>query len=340
MQRTDEIRQWLLVEIDNQEPSLVSKGRERFGVSRQAIHKHLAALLAQGLISEYSGSQRGKIYEIKKLVTIIHSYKISPKLREDEIWRNKFLPNMKDLPRNVIDICQYGFTEILNNAIDHSEGSTVKIVLEQSAVSVQMHIQDNGVGIFRKIKREFDLADERHAILDLAKGKLTTDPARHTGEGIFFTSRAFDTFEIHSWNLFFLHKGKDFLFDVKEDFPGTIVSMKIHTQAKHTLQKIFDEFAGADDFSFSETIVPVILAQYGEENLVSRSQAKRLLTRLDRFKKIIFDFEGVNMIGQAFADEIFRVFQAQHPQVQLNYSAANEAVERMIRRAKAQEVSQ
>jgi len=63
-----------------------------------------------------------------------------------------------------------------------------------------------------------------------------------------------------------------------------------------------------NDFGFSKTHIPVFLAAYGEDNLISRSQAKRLLVRFERFKEIILDFENVESIGQAFADEIFRVF--------------------------------
>ena len=40
-------------------------------------------------------------------------------------------------------------------------------------------------------------------------GKLTTDPHRHTGEGIFFTSRAFDCFEIRSGELRFSRRRPD-----------------------------------------------------------------------------------------------------------------------------------
>jgi uncharacterized protein (DUF1330 family) len=63
-----------------------------------------------------------------------------------------------------------------------------------------------------------------------------------------------------------------------------------------------------EDFDFSKTIVPMKLAQLGDEQLISRSQAKRLIARFDRFKIVILDFKDVNEIGQAFADELFRVY--------------------------------
>ena len=58
------------------------------------------------------------------------------------------------------------------------------------------------------------------------------------------------------------------------------------------------------------THIPLRLAEYGEDNLVSRSQAKRVLARVDRFEEVILDYSGIRAVGQAFADEIFRVFAA------------------------------
>ena len=55
-----------------------------------------------------------------------------------------------------------------------------------------------------------------------------------------------------------------------------------------------------DDYSFAKTVVPVRLAKIGDENLVSRSQAKRLLQRVDRFRCVVLDFDQVGSIGQAF----------------------------------------
>lgn len=76
------------------------------------------------------------------------------------------------------------------------------------------------------------------------------------------------------------------------------------------------------------------LAQYGNDKLISRSQAKRVVARLDLFKTILFDFTGVPTIGQAFADEIFRVFANEHPNIALLPIHANSEVQRMIVRVK------
>src|SRR5271156_6270298 len=81
--------------------------------------------------------------------------------------------------------------------------------------------------------------------------------------------------------------------------------------------------------------LPPVEARYGHDRLVSRSQARRVLARFDRFREVLLDFSGVEFIGQAFADEIFRVFATAHPEIKLIAIQANEPVDRMIRRALA-----
>ena len=120
------------------------------------------------------------------------------------------------------------------------------------------------------------------------------------------------------------------LLDARHAVPGTLVAMRLASHTARTTQKVFDSFTTGDDYGFTKTVVPVRLTQYGDDNLVSRSQAKRLLARVDRFKVVILDFTGVQTIGQGFADEVFRVFVNQHPEVVLQHIKANADVGRMI----------
>ncbi len=236
-------------------------------------------------------------------------------------------------------IWHYGFTEMLNNVIDHSGASYVMVSITKTAASTAVEIYDDGIGIFKKIQAALNLDDERHAVLELAKGKFTTDPANHSGEGIFFSSRMFDEFDILSGEVYFSHE-----FERSEDWilqrgasrsGGTLVTMKLHNHTARTTKKVFDKFTSDDDYGFTKTVVPVKLMQYGDDNLVSRSQAKRLLGRFDRFKVVVLDFSGVASIGQAFADEVFRVFRAKYPQVELIPIHASSEVRRMISRAES-----
>ncbi len=68
---------------------------------------------------------------------------------------------------------------------------------------------------------------------------------------------------------------------------------------------------------------------------VARSQARRILSRLEEFKEVIFDFSEIDFMGQGFADEIFRVFQNRHPDIVLTVNNANEEVAGMIQHVKS-----
>src|SRR5262249_44638626 len=157
---------------------------------------------------------------------------------------------------------------------------------ERNASATRMTIVDDGEGVFKKIQRELGLHDERQAVLELEKGKLTTDPTRHSGEGIFFTSRMFDKFAILSGTVSFIHvygQTGDWIFDNDTAQIGTGVSMELTNATSRTTQEVFDWFTIDDGKpAFAKTIVPVRLAKYGDEQLVSRSQAKRLLARFER----------------------------------------------------------
>lgn len=112
------------------------------------------------------------------------------------------------------------------------------------------------------------------------------------------------------------------------------LQIMIKADTDRNLQAVFDEFtAGPEDYLFDKTIIPVHLAQYENEKLMSRSQAKRLLARVDKFKPVVFDFDGVSTVGQAFADEIFRVYALKHPQMTLLLIKMEEVVSKMVKRA-------
>jgi anti-sigma regulatory factor (Ser/Thr protein kinase) len=246
-------------------------------------------------------------------------------------------PFLGQLPENVVEIWNYGFTEMLNNAIDHSEATEVVVYARKTATSSEAWIVDNGVGIFKKIQHALSLLDERHAVLELSKGKLTTDPSRHTGEGIFFTSRMFDEFVIMSSGTHFSHQHgqeEDWILERPVPTTGTAVLMGLNNHTARTLNKIFNEYTSGE-IGFTKTVVPVRLAQYGNDKLVSRSQAKRLLDRVDRFKTVLIDFKEVSSIGQAFADEIFRVFRNSHPGIDLYAINTNSGIQDMITRAQS-----
>jgi biotin operon repressor len=335
----EKVRTAILQHLAEGKPNLVTSIRAEFGITRQAVYKHIDRLRAQHCV-QVLGTKRQPIYQLVALEKKNYFFELTPTLEEHEVWEAHVKPHLDLLPANVLNIWSHAFTEMFNNAIDHSGGQRIRVDITKTAQSCEIRITDNGVGIFKKIQSALDLLDERHAIFELAKGKLTTDPKNHSGEGIFFTSRMLDRFFIWSGGLFFSHMHKhaeyDFLFDDKEPQSGTSVSMSMSNHSARTTKKVFDQFSSSDgDYTFNKTIIPIRLAEYGGDGLVSRSQAKRVLARVELFEKVIFDFEGVAEIGQAFADQIFRVYAREHPGIQLMAINSSPEVDQMVRRAQA-----
>ena len=69
--------------------------------------------------------------------------------------------------------------------------------------------------------------------------------------------------------------------------------------------------------------------------MISRSEARRLLQRLTDFTHATLDFSGVEVVGQGFCDEVFRVFARSHPEVTIEPVGMNDAVAVMVARARA-----
>jgi hypothetical protein len=305
------------------------------GVSRQVANGYLQTMLRDGLI-DAEGTTRARVYRLKPLAEVDRTYPHEG-LQEDLVWRELISPVVARFPQNVRDIWQYASTEMINNAIDHSGTAEIKVEVRKNALYTEIVVADEGEGIFVKIQRALGLHDAREAILELAKGKLTTAPEYHSGEGIFFTSRVLDLFEIESHCLRFSHalRADDAIAEQAVDTPGTRVRMRLANDSTRELRGVFDAYTDPQEYSFDKTVVPLRLAQYEGEKLVSRSQAKRVAYRFERFKRVELDFAGVSDIGQAFADEIFRVFAGAHPEIRITPVNTAPAVAQMIRRAVA-----
>lgn len=334
--RGEDIRNFILAQVTAHPSDIVRVTAEEFAITRQAAHKHVGRLVEEQFLT-MEGATKSRRYALGVFESWQKEYALTG-LEEDRVWREDIEPRLGTLPENARKIWAYGFTEMLNNAIDHSQGTSVLVDVEKTALGCKVVLVDDGIGIFRKIKEALKLSDEREAALELAKGKLTTDPKRHSGQGIFFTSRIFNDYSILSGGTFFKHelgKPHNWIDEIPPSV-GTAVFMELKNHTSRSLKKLFDEFSSDDgEFRFNKTSVPVRLATHGDEQLVSRSQAKRLLARVDKFERVLLDFKGVSTIGQAFADEIFRVFARANPTIEVIPIHANSDVKRMIARAQS-----
>jgi anti-sigma regulatory factor (Ser/Thr protein kinase) len=305
---------------------------EKLGITRQTAHRHLRRLVDEGqLIVE--GAGRSTRYRS----TAPRDERRFPTagLEEDRVWNEMSGPSsvmaaVSDRPRAIL---QYVFTEIVNNAIDHSGATEVEVLVSQPGTAVAVEVIDRGVGIFRHIRDKLGLETELEALQELSKGKTTTMPSRHSGEGVFFSSKASDWFEISSGTLRWVvdnRRGDMAVGALDPRVTGTEVRFEVDTDADRDLNQVFAEYT--EDFEFSKTRAVIRLFAIGTD-FVSRSQAKRLVHGLEAFREVVFDFNGVNLVGQGFADEVFRVWAKEHPEVQLIPTDMNDAVAFMIERA-------
>lgn len=340
--RGEGIRRFILKHVEANPQTISNLTMAEFTISRQAAHQHLTRLVKKGFLTS-KGITHRQSYQLATVKSWSKKYRLSA-TDEETAWTQDVRPILGGLPPNVMDIWWYGFSEMFNNAIDHSGGKTIVITIQKTAVSTRMTLLDDGVGIFKKIQTALRLSDAAHAVLELTKGKYTTDPSKHSGEGIFFTSRFFDTFSIMSGKIYLLRKSKDpnpVEWVIEKKFrPGTCVRLKIANDATQTQAEIYNQYAvDADNLAFDKTVIPVKLAEMAGDKLISRSQAKRLLARVGLFRTVILDFTDVDTVGQAFADEIFRVFVNEHPRTEILSSGTNQAVRQMIRRAQQTNVA-
>ncbi len=242
-----------------------------------------------------------------------------------------------DAKENIHKIIRHGFTEMVNNAIDHSQSGQIEIDCRKTDTAITFVVRDFGIGIFNNVRDKFRLPGTLAAIQEILKGKATTDPAQHTGEGVFFTSKMGDVFVIDSYEkrLTVNNLLPDIFIADRKSLKGTRVSFSIHLTSQRDLRGIFDAFTGNgdDEYMFDKTRVTVKLFQFGRD-LPSRSEAKRVTMNLENFKVVELDFSGVDTIGQAFADEIFRVWQNHHTDISIDPTNMNENVEFMIQRAR------
>lgn len=252
-------------------------------------------------------------------------------LEEDRVW-NEVVKTLDLAERPPAwRILAYGFTEMVNNAIDHSAGSTVHVAAGRGAGVVELTIEDDGRGAFDTLAVGLDLPDQLTAIQELTKGKRTTAPANHTGEGIFFTSKAVDVFRLaangYVWTVDNLRN--DQAVGVSRVHRGTSVRLQLDPETDRDLVALFSEFT--DDYEFTRSRTVVRLFEIGV-TFVSRSEAKRLLAGLEDFAEVEIDFSGVDSVGQGFVDEILRVWPREHPGTTLIPTGMNPAVEFMVRR--------
>ena len=339
-----------ILELAKQKKQLVTRDLvKRFSVSRQYASGLLSELVSENVLVKI-GSTRKSFYILpqyaqKHKELFPASYRKAFKnvaLEEHKVLAQieKEYSPLNDLSENVMSIFTYAFSEMFNNAIEHSKstGITVEVSIQNKVLTFT--VNDSGIGVFKNIMQKRHLKSELESIQELMKGKTTTMPKSHSGEGIFFTSKVGDQFLLDSYGYQFAVDNKlpdVFVKKVKKIKRGTTVVFKIGIGSENHLNELFREYTAptkGGDHGFDKTKIQIKLYTLGGVH-ISRSQARRVLAGLEKFKYIVFDFDKVPVVGQAFADEIFRVFHSKYPNIKLEAINMDEDVEFMVKRAKS-----
>jgi len=318
------------------------------GVSRQYVHAVISHLITEKEVIKLGGT-RNAFYVSTEYVqehpdilpsTFKKKYR-NISLEEHSVLmelEEKF-PLISNIPENIKSIFTFAFSEMFNNAIEHSESKIISVEVSLRNNKLSFIIEDSGIGVFRNIMKKKKLRSVVEAIQDLLKGKTTTMPKSHSGEGIFFTSKASDLFILDSFGRQLSIRTLLDDVTVKQvsiSKRGTRVIFEISIDSELHLNDVFKKYTnieGGSDFGFDKTEIRVRLFTTSGVH-ISRSQARRILSGLEKFKIILLDFDKVPVVGQAFADEIYRVFQNAHPDILIQEENMSAGVRFMVERAK------
>lgn len=330
----DHLTNWITAAASEHSLDLATHVEERTGASRRAVLAALKRLVDAGWLTR-SGSSRRPVFAPGALRQVARSYTLYG-LQEDLPWQRDFAPHFA-LPKHVARMVQHGFTELLNNAADHSGGSSVTVSLRQTPTHVQLLVSDDGVGVFDKICSAFELEDPQHAMLELSKGRLTSAPDAHTGRGLFFSSQLADVFDIHANNTAYQKRAWESTgWRRGRALPrqGSSIYMAIALNTTRTLDGVMQAWSTqGDGIEFDRTVVQLRLLAGEGLALDSRAQARRVGMRLTTFRRAEIDFDGVTDVGHGFTDELFRVFARANPQIELVATNATPRIQALVKSA-------
>lgn len=302
---------------------------QRLGGSLRTARQWLARLASLGWLQR-SGTSRRPHWRPGVLRQVTRRYALDG-LQEDHPWTRDFAPAF-DLRPNVARLAQHAFMELLNNAVDHSGGSCVAVSMRQTALHLQLLVSDDGVGLFQRIEQAHGIDDAALAMLELAKGRLTSQPDRHAGRGLFYTARLADMLDLHANQHGFRHAAAAGWQPARAAADrGTAVFVGLALDTPRTLDEVLRSAStDGQGYGLERTRVPLRLLCPAGTALDSRAQARRVAARLDRFGHAELDFAGIDSLGHSFADELFRVLPAQQPGWSAQVCNATTPVTRMI----------
>ena len=155
--RLKEVEQALLEHVFWGSASPVRQVARQFGLARQTVHQYVRRLIQEQKLMG-SGGRRWRHYQLRHFDQDTREFALKSGLNEDRVWNEFIREKILEIGTNEQEILHYGLTEMVNNAMDHSEGQKVTAHFWRTAVSVTLRVADDGVGIFRRFRENCSFA--------------------------------------------------------------------------------------------------------------------------------------------------------------------------------------
>ena len=331
MRTSGQIKKFILDNLTFHKKDIIQASINRFGISRQAMHKHMKSLIDDKKVIAI-GNTKGRYYKLNPSVNFTKNFPITNDISAFIIL-NSILPNMTFLRNNIFEIFEFSIGALLNNVFDHSNANSIYFKLYINHRDSHFILSDDGIGIFNKIKTGLELANTRMAGLELAKGNITTDPTNHSGDELNAIIHLFDEVTIDSSgnSLKFFNDNNEWLIQNSKQLHGTRIHLKIDTQSKRSCAKIFELIFKKKHRHIS---IPLKLLELGDYKIINcRSQVKNLLRNIKNYKIIEFDFQKIDLIGPSFADALVRKTKEYNKYANIEWINTNPTVDLLMSRA-------
>ena len=329
MKSSNQIKKFILDNINHHKKDIIQTAIQRFGISRQAVLKHMHFLIDQKQVVAH-GKTRDRFYELRPYVNFSKTIDIDSEFSIESILKNQIFPHFSSLSINVHEICEFSISAVLQNIVDHANATKLYYKIFMNHKDIHIIVSDNGCGLFEHMRSLLNLENNKVAAIELAKGRVTTDPDHHSGDELNTVIQLFDkvTIDASGKSLTFIDKTKDWTIKHSTQKHGTRIHLEIESNSEKNCKEIFQNIFNGKQNSVR---IPINLLKIEKSELVnSRAQAQSILRNISDCKNIEFDFNNIDLIGPAFADELVRKTKAKNQVADIKWTNSNKTVDLLM----------
>jgi len=327
----NQIQNFILDNLSGHQRDIIKAAIGKFGVSRQAVLKHMNTLIREKRVVAY-GKTRDRYYELEPMLNYTKLVDISKGFKANHFLHKEIVPSLNNLPKNISEICEFSLSAMIQNILDHSHATHFSIKLFSTHEETHVLVTDNGVGIFHHIREGLGLDGKTISAIELAKGPRLHEVGSHAGDDLQAIMMMFGITTIDSSEISLCYENLKDRWSMQESKQanGTKIHLEIDTKHTGTCNDAFNKL-----FSNEKSIVriPVNLARTNGELLTTKEQAQKLVHNIELSKEVEFDFTGIELIGPAFAHELVWFSRKKNKSIDIDWINAADTVDLLMSRA-------